>query len=191
MRGILSGTVFFADRRARPKKLGGFCTLKAMDGSAPSLLSGTFFVAGILTDGRRYGDRCDRATCVCLPRHAFRPFVVCSCWVSLSFLFFVLLLFRSLCALVDHVGRMLRARQLTKLLLNAPLLSLSRLHVTALMSQAHIVDGMVNYVEMVQQPRSNFLIFFPLSCVVARTHTRAFATPPPPPIQKQKKQGGE
>eukprot|EP00903_Cladosiphon_okamuranus_P006391 g6256.t1 len=48
-----------------------------------------------------------------------------------------------------HYSGMLRARQLTKLLLNAPLLSLSRLHVTALMSQAHIVDGMVNYVELV------------------------------------------
>lgn len=47
------------------------------------------------------------------------------------------------------VRRVLRARQLSKLLLNAPLLSLSRLHVTALMSQAHIVDGMVNYVELV------------------------------------------
>ena len=55
---------------------------------------------------------------------------------------------------VDHAcrtghGRELRARQLTKILLNAPLLSLSRLHVTALMSQAHCVDGMVNYVELV------------------------------------------
>ena len=38
---------------------------------------------------------------------------------------------------------------MTKLLLNAPLLSLSRMHVTAVMSQAHIVDGMVNYVELV------------------------------------------
>lgn len=47
-------------------------------------------------------------------------------------------------------GRVLRARQLTKLLLNAPLLSLSRLHVTALMSQAHVVDGMINYVELVR-----------------------------------------
>lgn len=47
-------------------------------------------------------------------------------------------------------GRVLRARQLTKLLLNAPLLSLSRLHVTALMSQANILDGMVNYVELVR-----------------------------------------
>lgn len=46
--------------------------------------------------------------------------------------------------------RVLRARQLTKLLLNAPLLSLSRLHVTAVMSQAHIVDGMVEYVELVR-----------------------------------------
>lgn len=45
--------------------------------------------------------------------------------------------------------RVLRAQQLTKLLLNAPLLSLSRLHVTALMSQAHVVDGMVDYVQWV------------------------------------------
>ncbi|CAB1107305.1 unnamed protein product [Ectocarpus sp. CCAP 1310/34] len=48
-----------------------------------------------------------------------------------------------------HYSGVLRARQLTKLLLNAPLLSLSRLHVTALMSQANILDGMVNYVELV------------------------------------------
>ncbi|CAM9155214.1 unnamed protein product [Hapterophycus canaliculatus] len=48
-----------------------------------------------------------------------------------------------------HYSGRVDARQLTKLLLNAPLLSLSRLHVTALLSQAHIVDGMVNYVELV------------------------------------------
>ncbi|CAN0049584.1 unnamed protein product, partial [Ectocarpus sp. 4 AP-2014] len=48
-----------------------------------------------------------------------------------------------------HYSGVLRARQLTKLLLNAPLLSLSRLHVTALMSQANILDGMVDYVELV------------------------------------------
>lgn len=45
--------------------------------------------------------------------------------------------------------RVLRARQLMKILLDAPLLSLTRLHVTALMSQVHTVDGMVDYIELV------------------------------------------
>ncbi|CAN0192259.1 unnamed protein product, partial [Discosporangium mesarthrocarpum] len=46
-------------------------------------------------------------------------------------------------------GPMLRAHQLTSLLLNAPMLSLSRLHVMVLMSETRVLDGMVNYVEQV------------------------------------------
>lgn len=76
--------------------------------------------------------RSDRSLCVRLS--------VLACFVFYNPLF---------CVLIIIHGRMLRARQLTKLLLNAPLLSLSRLHVTALMGQAHIVDGMVNYVDLV------------------------------------------
>lgn len=52
---------------------------------------------------------------------------------------------------LDSPGRFLRARQLANLLLNAPLLSLSRLHVTAVMSHAHVEDGMVDYVEAVSR----------------------------------------